>query len=158
MRRRQKTSPYEVRCPRCDVSFPVGQRKCIHCGGSTSHLVDAASEEAFDITHADYEFPMSSAPSTSPGHTYQDSTPIEPAQEAIFSPGGVIEGSSGITIGDSIRDAMSDSGRGGVQSEPSASESAPQSTSIVGTLIRSLGGFIWVILLIGFSLARSCED
>ena len=27
---------YEVRCLRCDVSFPVGQKKCIHCGGSTS--------------------------------------------------------------------------------------------------------------------------
>ncbi len=24
--------PYEVRCERCRVSFPVGTRRCIHCG------------------------------------------------------------------------------------------------------------------------------
>lgn len=29
-------SPYEVRCPRCDVSFAVETRRCIHCGGPTS--------------------------------------------------------------------------------------------------------------------------
>lgn len=29
-------SPYEVRCLRCDVSFPVETRRCIHCGGATS--------------------------------------------------------------------------------------------------------------------------
>lgn len=28
--------PYEVRCPRCKVSFPVETRRCIHCGGATS--------------------------------------------------------------------------------------------------------------------------
>lgn len=29
-------SPYEVRCPRCNVSFPIGTRRCIHCGGPTA--------------------------------------------------------------------------------------------------------------------------
>lgn len=29
-------SAYEVRCPRCDVSFPVGTRRCLHCGGPTT--------------------------------------------------------------------------------------------------------------------------
>lgn len=28
-------SEYEVRCPRCDVSFPTGTKKCLHCGGAT---------------------------------------------------------------------------------------------------------------------------
>lgn len=32
----RKGSPYEVRCPRCDVSFPVGTRRCVHCGGPTA--------------------------------------------------------------------------------------------------------------------------
>ena len=27
------STEYEVRCSRCDVSFPVGQKRCIHCGG-----------------------------------------------------------------------------------------------------------------------------
>jgi hypothetical protein len=31
----RKGSPYEVRCPRCDVSFPVETRRCVHCGGPT---------------------------------------------------------------------------------------------------------------------------
>lgn len=26
---------YEVRCPQCDVSFPIGTRRCLHCGGAT---------------------------------------------------------------------------------------------------------------------------
>ena len=30
------SSPYEVRCPRCDVSFAVETRRCIHCGGPTA--------------------------------------------------------------------------------------------------------------------------
>ena len=25
-------NPYEVRCTRCRVTFPVGTRACIHCG------------------------------------------------------------------------------------------------------------------------------
>ena len=28
------STEYEVRCPSCDVSFPVGQKRCIHCGGT----------------------------------------------------------------------------------------------------------------------------
>jgi len=26
-------SQYEVSCPRCKVSYPVGQKRCVHCGG-----------------------------------------------------------------------------------------------------------------------------
>ena len=26
---------YEVRCPTCDVSFPTGTKRCLHCGGAT---------------------------------------------------------------------------------------------------------------------------
>ncbi|MBY0401366.1 hypothetical protein K2X89_13790 [Myxococcota bacterium] len=29
-------TPFEVRCPRCNVSFPVETRRCIHCGGATA--------------------------------------------------------------------------------------------------------------------------
>jgi hypothetical protein len=29
----RQTSPYEILCPRCNVTFPVGSRHCIHCGG-----------------------------------------------------------------------------------------------------------------------------
>ena len=26
---------FEVHCPQCQVSFPVGTRRCLHCGGGT---------------------------------------------------------------------------------------------------------------------------
>ena len=29
------TTQYEVRCLRCNVSFPPGTRRCLHCGGRT---------------------------------------------------------------------------------------------------------------------------
>lgn len=30
---RTRSNPYEVYCPHCSVTFPVGQKNCIHCGG-----------------------------------------------------------------------------------------------------------------------------
>jgi len=33
MQKVRQTGPYEVLCPRCNVTFPVGTRHCIHCGG-----------------------------------------------------------------------------------------------------------------------------
>ena len=29
-------TPFEVYCDRCRVTFPLGTRRCIHCGGPTS--------------------------------------------------------------------------------------------------------------------------
>jgi hypothetical protein len=29
-------TPYEVFCPRCNVTYPVGTRHCIHCDGRLS--------------------------------------------------------------------------------------------------------------------------
>lgn len=44
---RGKGSPYEVRCPRCDVSFPIETRRCIHCGGPTAESAATADPGAF---------------------------------------------------------------------------------------------------------------
>ena len=33
---RSQSNPYEVHCSRCSVTFPVGQKHCIHCGGRLS--------------------------------------------------------------------------------------------------------------------------
>jgi hypothetical protein len=30
-------NPYEVYCYKCNVTAPVGSRRCIHCGGSLSN-------------------------------------------------------------------------------------------------------------------------
>jgi ribosomal protein L37E len=33
---KQQSPAVEVYCPRCSVSFPVGTRTCLHCGGRIS--------------------------------------------------------------------------------------------------------------------------
>jgi len=41
-------SPHvEVRCPQCNVSFPVGTKRCLHCGGGTVEPEIAAQIHAF---------------------------------------------------------------------------------------------------------------
>lgn len=37
-------TPYEVFCPRCNVTFPVGARQCLHCGGRLSRDRRQANE------------------------------------------------------------------------------------------------------------------
>lgn len=101
-------SSYEVRCPRCDVSFPVGTRKCIHCGGATGQPDKVAILESLVQT------------STSPVDEFSDPMEFIPDQDE--------------------RELE-------VSDEPS---------SVGRSLIRSLGGLVWVIVLIGFTLARNC--
>lgn len=36
LRSRRETVHYEVRCPTCNVSFPVGTKRCLHCGTRTA--------------------------------------------------------------------------------------------------------------------------
>ena len=101
-------SPYEVRCPRCDVSFPIETRRCLHCGGPTGEVEGTAVFETLV---------QSSAASAEefPG----------PIEEIPDRDERVLEASD----------------------EPS---------SIGRSLIRSLGGLVWVVVLIGFTLARNC--
>lgn len=113
---RSKASPYEVRCFRCDVSFPVETRSCMHCGGA---ITRAHAIESFDT--APWE---ESASAYSP-------EPIEPSGDSVFV----------------LPEFNSD------EREAAAPE---ESTSIGRSIIRGLGGFVWVILLIGFTLVRNC--
>ena len=32
MAKENSQHPYQVDCPRCHVSFPIGTKRCIHCG------------------------------------------------------------------------------------------------------------------------------
>ncbi len=36
MQSQSSTNPYEVHCHRCEVTFPVGTKNCVHCGGRIS--------------------------------------------------------------------------------------------------------------------------
>ncbi len=71
---RGKGSPYEVRCPRCDVSFAPETRRCIHCGGPT------AASDAPSIAIA--------APGSSPWSRPQPESSTESAREAPAPIGG----------------------------------------------------------------------
>lgn len=70
MQSKRQTSPYEVLCNRCDVTFPIGTRHCIHCGGPIGRgrglftavsEASAASEAEARETEAEEEPPRSSA-------------------------------------------------------------------------------------------------
>ncbi len=101
-------SPFEVRCHRCDVTFPVETRNCVHCGGR----LDPRDQSGI----------LESVVEVDPDMAGRSPMPI---------------------------DVMADP----VQTE---GEDDEEPTSTGRSLIRSLGGFIWVIVLIGFTLARSC--
>lgn len=85
---RAKTSAYETRCPRCNVSFPPETRKCIHCGGATgkprAQLVETwtANESRDSIS--------------------EGPAPIEPEDESIFSMETAGPGEEGAESGSSL--------------------------------------------------------
>jgi hypothetical protein len=43
-----KATEYEVRCPRCNVTFPVGTKRCLHCGGGTGPSRSASTRATWD--------------------------------------------------------------------------------------------------------------
>jgi hypothetical protein len=136
LRMRSKPPAYEVRCPRCDVSFPAETRTCFHCGGPTGPPSFFGSD-AFEASLASSDY-GTSGPTTAEAYgSMRDKMPIEPSGESPFSLGGGFEDDRA--------------------NERELEAEAPE-RSILGSLVQSLGGIIWVLLLIGFSLARSCSD
>ena len=132
---RREASPYEVRCVRCDVSFPVETRSCLHCGGATGpagqiELLEAMLESSVAPTQPMPEFQP--VPEFDPmAERSVRPEPIEPQTELPFE--GVI-----------------------VLPDDHESETSEEPSSIGRSLLRSLGGGIWVVLLIAFTLARNC--
>ena len=127
--RGRKPSPYEVRCPRCDVSFPVETRTCFHCGGPTALP---------GIRTAPRSIPVFERPQTPDGRA---GDAIEPESESPFSFG----------------DAFGDDPYG----DTTADRELPQQDqppTVVRSILGNLGGLVWVILLIAFSIARSCGE
>lgn len=117
----RSSSPYEVRCPRCDVSFPIETRLCLHCGGATG-----PSPMAAILDLSDWSTSAAAAAEMS------DRSRVLPDQdERLFESPGV----------------PPDVPPGELSDEPS---------SMGRTLIRSLGGVVWIVMLIGFTLARNC--
>lgn len=123
---------FEVCCPRCDVTFPIETRNCVHCGGAT------AASRAGGVT--------SSAPSIDVG--YRDEAPnfdgLEhaPVRQTSGAPEPHLEdGPPG------------QPGRFGPVDENSP-ESGP-GRSILG----SMGSLIWIALVIALSISNQiCSE
>lgn len=138
---RGKSSPYEVRCPRCDVSFPVETRSCIHCGGPTAEAGPfLAMDDPAELVVPLESGGMSTRPSSIEPETGVDS-PFGGIGESIF-------GESTAT-----NDAPHDE-YGGDRSHEG--EHGPP--NFVQRLMRSMGSVIWIVILIAFSLSRSCGN
>ncbi len=111
-------SPYEVRCPRCEVTYPIETKRCIHCGGATT----ASGTENLLATASSGEYGNVGDPYGLSDHEAEDSGYELPEYS----------------------------------SDDREMEHTDEPTSIGRSLIRSLGGFVWIIVLIGFTLARNC--
>ena len=127
-------SAYEVRCPRCQVSFPIETKTCFHCGGATGPAATGAAEAPSSVFEDE-------------GYAIQELEDFEAeAPRAIDvladSPFGSAAGSAPPETLDSDRVAPSEEG----------------TPPFARSLLRSLPSVIWVLLLVGFSLARSCGD
>ena len=129
-------SPYEVRCLRCDVSFPLETRRCIHCGGPTS--ASRSGAEAGAGMGAPIQGPLATTSGTSP-------TPIGIETGGPFPWSRSREAGAPATPGPSVP--------GGELPDP---DEAPQSPGAM--LFRSFGSLIWIVALIGFSIVRSCSE
>jgi hypothetical protein len=117
---------FEVRCPRCQVSFPPETRRCLHCGGPTSkpgpnkgldwvHTTDGAGDQ----TSESEWFPSAGRE-------------LDPDPEPLYAPEPF-------------------SGR-----EREVSEAGEQTGSWPRTLLRTVGSLLWIVVLIAFTLMRNC--
>jgi len=124
---KSSASIFEVRCAHCDVTFPVETRRCIHCGRAI-HRRDQLGVLT-SIADSGTESGWES------GWSGRESGGESDLETGARSPKPI--------------DVMSNQveQEGEVPDEPA---------SIGRSIIRSLGGFIWVIVLIGFTLARNC--
>jgi len=117
---------YEVRCPQCNVSFPVETKHCFHCGGATGRSSAFVS--------------------------------VDPEGESSMAK--VFTSDSPVQIGEGPLAASEHRGSRSAAEWPSevGVEQQDESPSFVKSILRSFGGFVWIALLIAFSLARSCGD
>jgi len=125
-----ETPPFEVYCRSCNVSFPVGTRQCIHCGGATT---------AHD-----------SRPGRLSGFAPLGSRELDPELDDAM-PFRVLTEEEAEAQGISAMD--------GQLSPFDDVEQASEQPGPGRSLLRSLGSLIWIALLIAFSLYRgSCGD
>ena len=79
---RSKRSNFEVRCDRCDVTFPIGTRKCIHCGGATTKSTGALWRDQDSVPGIDLESRFGGDDNESVWPTAADPEPVLQESEA----------------------------------------------------------------------------
>ncbi len=105
----ETVSPYEVTCHKCDVTFPVGTKVCMHCGGPTS-------TSRLQVLNRPPRGGDLAVPATEREWVTDEALPVE-----------VFEGA----------------------------DEAPAKRS---SKLRSLVTLVWILLAVGFSLARACNE
>jgi hypothetical protein len=110
-------SEYEVRCPRCNVTFPIGTKVCLHCGGATGPSSGARGRIRFG--EAPHASTAPAAPDTARFELVQPAraVPIDglPEEEEVPQRGGWIRGAGTLVwillaIGISVARSCSEGG------------------------------------------------
>lgn len=117
---------FEVRCGRCDVTFPIETKRCIHCGGATG------AARGFSLGNRGFGTRASASDAAT-------ASPFETAYGTDDDEFVLRDESGKLSAGADVGGAAGDAG-----------------SSPLKSLVRSMGGVIWVLLLVGFSLVRSC--
>lgn len=145
---RSDRASFEVRCPHCDVSFPVETRTCVHCGGktvpstgATEFAIGALPVFDFDSTLHDEHEPeharsMSPQPATSPQPAMSPQPTMSPQSAVKPRP-------------EAKHPSAANSASGRLEEVDDDSEAPSMGRSILG----SMGSLIWIAMLIAFSLS-----
>jgi hypothetical protein len=78
MQEKSQTPVFEVHCHRCNVTFPVGARHCMHCGGRLSKQPGVPLHQHASLYETENVFELDEAP------------PEEVGRRSPFSPIAVI--------------------------------------------------------------------
>ncbi len=122
---RSESNDYEVRCPRCEVSFPVEIKVCLHCGGRTGPGDQAHAAKPFFDFNSDSDTESGvvdtgfDAPFSSEQTDDSEAFVIAPPEDTIA-----------------------------IETRDESSSPAGVGRSILG----SMGSLIWVAMLIAFSV------
>ena len=79
------TTDFEVRCDDCEVSFPVGTKRCMYCGGRPGHRPLFARQVGLDPLE---DIELLSQPFESDGSVHKLDAPID--EDGVEQPRGSI--------------------------------------------------------------------
>ncbi len=138
---------FEVRCPRCDVSFPPETRRCIHCGGPTSKPGPNKGRDWVHTTDGDSANGGASASSPSAG---------SPSAGSDSMAGWERELERGRDRNREFEPEPRYTPEPFGGQERAGAEAGEGQGSWPRTLLRTGGSLLWIVVLIAFTLMRNC--